>query len=120
MSTLRNLMLAGVAVLGMAGTTTAALADRATLAIVTEDHDPESLPRHNRIYKRVQQVLSEILNTRNFDVYDETMVCMDITEPNRVRRKDVELFAVIRNCAAPASPVGRPRPPIDGLVVYTI
>lgn len=117
MNTLRNLMLAGVAVLGISGATPA-LADRATLVVVAEDHDPETVPRHNRIFKRVHAALVETLNVKNFDVYDETAACMEITEPNRIRRRDTELIAVARSCASPAIPGMRPRPPIDGLVIW--
>jgi hypothetical protein len=119
MSMLRNVMLAGVAVLGITATSPA-FADRATLVVVTEDHDPETVPRHNRIYKRVQAALIETLNVKNFDIYDETAACMEITEPNRIRRIDAELISVARACASPAIPGMRPRPPIDGLVIWTM
>jgi len=119
MSMLRNVMLAGVAVLGISGASPA-FADRATLVIVAGDHDHDSVPRHNRIFKRVHAALVESLNVKNFDVYDETAACMEITEPGRIRRKDTELIAVARSCASPAIPGMRPRPPIDGLVIWTI
>jgi hypothetical protein len=70
--------------------------------------------------RRVLAALTEIMNTRGFDIYDETAACMEITEPGRVRRKDAELIAVIRACAAPAIPGMRPRPPIDALVIIEL
>jgi hypothetical protein len=60
------------------------------------------------------------MNTRGFDIYDETAACMEITEAGRVRRKDTELISVIRQCAAPAIPGMRPRPPIDALVIIEL
>jgi len=80
------------------------------LLVVTEDADMDTVPRDNRIYNRVQNELSEVLNLRGYQVYDETAVGMAVTAPHRVRRQDAELIDVARAV----------NPPIDGIVVYQI
>ena len=76
-----------------------------------EDADEDSVPRGNRIYNRVIQALNEELNVRGFQVFDETAVAMNVTEPGRVRRRDAELIDVARAVQAP---------PLDVIAVFTI
>lgn len=83
---------------------------RINLVVMSDDADPDTVPRNNRIFNRVQLQLSEYLNTRGFQVYDETSIAGGITPPNRVRRRDAELIEVAR--AAPT--------PVDAMAVYQI
>jgi hypothetical protein len=83
---------------------------RINLVIMSDDADPDTVPRNNRIFNRVQLQLSEYLNTRGFQVYDETSIAGGINPPNTVRRRDAELIAVAR--AAPT--------PVDAMAVYQI
>ncbi len=84
--------------------------DRINLLVMSDDADTDTVPRNNRVFNRVQLALSEYLNTRGFQVYDETGVAMDITRPGRVRRTDAMLYEIAR--AVPT--------PIDVIVVYQI
>lgn len=120
MMSLRTVVLTVVlAAAGMLGMSRAEAANMA-LVIAAEDADPTSVRRDHQVMRRVLAALTEMMNTRGFDIYDETAACMEITEPGRVRRKDTELIAVIRQCAAPAIPGMRPRPPIDALVILEL
>lgn len=83
---------------------------RINLVVMSDDADPDTVPRNNRIFNRVQLQLSEYLNTRGFQVYDETSIAGGITPPNRVRRRDAELIEIAR--AAPT--------PVDAMAVYQI
>jgi hypothetical protein len=83
---------------------------RINLVIMSDDADTDTVPRNNRIFNRVQLQLSEYLNTRGFQVYDETSIAGGITPPNRVRRRDAELIEIAR--AAPT--------PVDAMAVYQI
>lgn len=83
---------------------------RINLVVMSDDADPDTVPRNSRIFNRVQLQLSEYLNTRGFQVYDETSIAGGINPPGRVRRRDAELIEVAR--AAPA--------PMDAMAVYQI
>jgi hypothetical protein len=83
---------------------------RINLVIMSDDADTDTVPRNNRIFNRVQLQLSEYLNTRGFQVYDETSIAGGITPANRVRRRDAELIEIAR--AAPT--------PVDAMAVYQI
>jgi hypothetical protein len=83
---------------------------RINLVIMSDDADPDTVPRNSRIFNRVQLQLSEYLNTRGFQVYDETSIAGGVNPPNRVRRRDAELIEVAR--AAPT--------PVDAMAVYQI
>ncbi len=83
---------------------------RINLVVMSDDADPDTVPRNSRIFNRVQLQLSEYLNTRGFQVYDETSIAGGINPPGRVRRRDAELIEVAR--AAPT--------PIDAMAVYQI
>lgn len=78
--------------------------------VVTEDYDPDTIPRDNRIYNRVIAALQETLNVRGFQVYDETGVGMGITQPHRIRRRDPELLEI----------AGSVTPPMDAVVIFQI
>ncbi|GEL44816.1 hypothetical protein MEX01_54070 [Methylorubrum extorquens] len=84
---------------------------RPNLLVMTEDADEDAVPRGNRIYRRVLSELSETMNVRGYNVYDETAIGMGITEPNRVRRRDTELIDVARSI---------PTPPLDVVVIFEI
>ncbi len=83
---------------------------RINLVVMSDDADPDTVPRNSRIFNRVHLQLSEYLNTRGFQVYDETSIAGGITPPNRVRRRDAELIEIAR--AAPT--------PVDAMAVYQI
>jgi hypothetical protein len=83
---------------------------RINLIVMSDDADPDTVPRNSRIFNRVQLQLSEYLNTRGFQVYDETSIAGAINPPGRVRRRDAELIEVAR--AAPS--------PMDAMAVYQI
>ncbi len=83
---------------------------RINLIVMSDDADPDTVPRNSRIFNRVQLALSEYMNTRGFQVYDETSVAGGINPPGRVRRRDAELIEVAR--AAPT--------PLDAMAVYQI
>lgn len=78
--------------------------------VVTEDFDPDTIPRDNRIYDRVIAALQESLNVRGFQVYEETGVSMAITAPHQTRRRDEELFELASHIA----------PPMDAVVIFQI
>lgn len=83
---------------------------RINLLVMSDDADPDTVPRNNRIFNRVQLQLSEYLNTRGFQVYDETSLALGITQTARVRRRDAELIEIARAVSTP----------IDAMVVYQI
>jgi hypothetical protein len=83
---------------------------RINLVVMSDDADTDTVPRNSRIFNRVQLSLSEYLNTRGFQVYDETSIAGGINPPGRVRRRDAELIEVAR--AAPT--------PVDAMAVYQI
>ncbi len=105
---LAALLLAG---LGLAGPAMAQSNNsRINLVVMSDDADPDTVPRNSRIFNRVQLALSEYMNTRGFQVYDETAIAGGINPPGRVRRRDAELIEVAR--AAPT--------PLDAMAVYQI
>lgn len=83
---------------------------RINLLVMSDDADPDTVPRNNRIFNRVQLQLSEYLNTRGFQVYDETSLALGITPTGRVRRRDAELIEIARAVSTP----------VDAMVVYQI
>jgi hypothetical protein len=90
----------------------AALAQpKPNIVVMGEDADEDSVPRGNRIFQRVITELSESMNLRGYNVYDETAVAMGFTQPNRVRRRDAELIEVARAVQ---------NPPIDVIAIFQI
>ncbi|GEL43482.1 hypothetical protein MEX01_40730 [Methylorubrum extorquens] len=102
---------AAAACLWLAAPHTSWAQNRPNLLVMSEDADEEAVPRGNRIYTRVIRELSETMNVRGYNVYDETAIGMGITEPNRVRRRDTELIDVARSI---------PTPPLDVMVIFEI
>ncbi len=84
---------------------------RLNIVMMGEDADPSSVTRTNRIFNRVQLEIMEQLNTRGHQVYDETAVSMEVTQPGRVRRMDAELIEVARAVS---------RPPLDVMTIFQI
>jgi hypothetical protein len=82
-----------------------------TIVVMGEDADEDSVPRGNRIFQRVIAELSETMNLRGYNVYDETAVAMGFTQPNRVRRRDAELLDVARSVQ---------NPPLDVVATFQI
>jgi hypothetical protein len=79
--------------------------------VVSEDADPDTVPRNHRIFNQVFEAITSQLIARGFHVIDEPSVGLEITDPNRVRRRDSELIEVAR---------AFDRPPIDVLVIFQI
>lgn len=81
------------------------------LLIMVQDHDPDTVKRDTRVYKRVYDALSEMLNEAGFAVYNETAVTLDGYEQGRTRRTDAEMIDIARSVN---------RPPIDVVVWFEI
>ncbi|MGN8096113.1 MULTISPECIES: hypothetical protein [Methylobacterium] len=81
------------------------------IVVMGEDADEDAVPRGNRIFQRVIHELSETMNLRGYNVYDETAVAMGFTQANRVRRRDAELIEVARAVQ---------NPPLDVVAVFQI
>lgn len=81
------------------------------IVVMGEDADEDSVPRGNRIFQRVVTELSETMNLRGYNVYDETAVAMGFTQPNRVRRRDAELIEVARAVQ---------NPPVDVIAIFQV
>ena len=91
--------------------TDGARAQGLNMLVMGEDADEDSVPRGNRIFNRVILALGEEMNVRGFNVFDETAVALNITQPNRVRRRDAELIDVSRAVQ---------NPPLDVVMVFQI
>ena len=113
MNTTKQLVTAGlVALLGVGAFSPAAVAaDKPNLLVMGEDADKGSVPRSNRVHRRVQDAVIDQLNQFGFDVYDETAITLDGFEQGRSRRSDAELIDIARSVQ---------RPPIDVAVVFSI
>ncbi|CAO4151995.1 hypothetical protein [Methylorubrum aminovorans] len=107
--TFAALTLIGGALLGLAAPAQAQT--RPNIVVMGEDADEDSVPRGNRIFQRVIAELSETMNLRGYNVYDETAVAMGITQANRVRRRDAELIEVARAVQ---------NPPLDVIAVFQV
>ncbi|MDV2985949.1 UNVERIFIED_CONTAM: hypothetical protein Q9R58_16675 [Methylobacteriaceae bacterium AG10] len=107
--TLATLALIGGSLLGLAAPVQAQT--RPNIVVMGEDADEDSVPRGNRIFQRVITELSETMNLRGYNVYDETAVAMGITQANRVRRRDAELIEVARAVQ---------NPPLDVVAVFQV
>lgn len=111
MAFFKRLMLGLALLLSFAAAATAQSPNsRINLLVMSDDADPDTVPRNNRIFNRVQLQLSEYLNTRGFQVYDETSLALGIAPTTRVRRRDAELIEVARAVSTP----------VDVMVVYQI
>lgn len=108
---LKRLMLGLALLLSFAAAASAqSVNSRINLLVMSDDADPDTVPRNNRIFNRVQLQLSEYLNTRGFQVYDETSLALGIAPTARVRRRDAELIEIARAVSTP----------VDVMVVYQI
>ncbi|MBM7067444.1 hypothetical protein [Actibacterium sp. 188UL27-1] len=112
MTRLRMLLLAVLIGVGFSvSATDSAQAQGLNMLVMGEDADEDSVARGNRIFNRVILALGEEMNVRGFNVFDETAVALNITQPNRVRRRDAELIDVSRAVQ---------NPPLDVVVVFQI
>jgi hypothetical protein len=113
MSVFKTLLLAAAFGASVVTSTTGATAQPRgpNLLVMAENAEPDTVPRHNRIFNRVIAELSEALIAKGFQVYDETAAGMGVTELHRIKREDVELieFARVMN-----------RPPIDVIMIFQI
>ncbi|WP_244473108.1 hypothetical protein [Methylobacterium sp. Leaf100] len=108
----RTAALAAILSAGLSGLVTPAQAQaKPNIVVMGEDADEDSVPRGNRIFQRVITELSETMNLRGYNVYDETAVAMGFTQPNRVRRRDAELIEVARAVQ---------NPPVDVVAVFQV
>jgi hypothetical protein len=82
-----------------------------TLLIMAEDGDSEGIPRNTRVSKRIMDELVNQLDTRGFDVYDETAVSLRTQTQGRVRRLDAELIDIAKSIR---------RPPIDVVIFFEV
>ncbi|MBB5763530.1 hypothetical protein ABEV34_01000 [Methylorubrum rhodesianum] len=108
-NSLLALALIGGSCLGLAAQAEAQT--RPNIVVMGEDADEDSVPRGNRIFQRVIAELSETMNLRGYNIYDETAVAMGITQANRVRRRDAELIEVARAVQ---------NPPLDVVAVFQV
>ena len=112
MNKLSTIFFASFALAACAGTPHPAMsAEDPNILILGEDADPDSVPRNNRIFKRVLNAVSNQLSDEGFNVYDETAVTLDDFVQGRSRRKDAEIIDIARSIK---------RPPIDVGVIFSI
>ena len=82
-----------------------------TMLIMAEDGDEESISRKSRVSTRILNELVNQLDSRGFDVYDETAVTLSGHSQESSRRSDAQLLAVAKSIR---------RPPIDVVVFFRI
>lgn len=111
MRTLSAAVSAGLALVFALSAAPAQAQAKPNIVVMGEDADEDAVPRGNRIFQRVIAELSETMNLRGYNVYDETAVAMGFTQPNRVRRRDVELIEVARAVS---------NPPLDVVAIFQI
>ncbi len=85
--------------------------EQPNLLVVGEDADTDTIPRHSRIFDRVLRAIEGELQAYGFAVYDETLLSLDITDPERVRRTDAEWYTIASRIQTP---------PIDAVVSFEI
>ncbi|MGU3496156.1 hypothetical protein ACLBXM_19110 [Xanthobacteraceae bacterium A53D] len=108
---LKSLPILAAALVSFATADVAVAQTKPNVIVMSDDADKDTVPRDNRIFRRVIQELQETMSLRGYNVYDETAVAMNITQPGRVRRRDAELIDVARAI---------PNPPMDVVVVFQI
>ncbi|MGX9978676.1 hypothetical protein [Methylobacterium fujisawaense] len=111
MRTLSAAVSAGLALVFALSAAPAQAQAKPNVVVMGEDADEDAVPRGNRIFQRVIAELSETMNLRGYNVYDETAVAMGFTQPNRVRRRDAELIEVARAVSSP---------PLDVVAIFQI
>ena len=67
------------------------------LLIMGEDADPDSIPRKNRAFKRVEAALSNEFGDNGFRVYEETLISLDNFKQGRIRRSDAEIIDIAKS-----------------------
>jgi hypothetical protein len=85
--------------------------DKPNLLIVGEDYDEDTIPRNNRIFKRVMNAFTNEMHNEGFDVFDETAITLGKFGPGRIRRNDAEVIGIAKL---------QTRPPLDVLVITKI
>jgi hypothetical protein len=109
---LKTLVVASAAIGGLLQWSAPADAQtKPNIVVMGEDADEDTVPRGNRIFNRVTRELSETMNLRGYNIYDETAVAMGISQPGRVRRRDAELIDVARAVQTP---------PLDVVAIFQI
>ena len=102
MNKLSTIFFASFALAACTGTPHPAIsAEDPNILILCEDSDPDSVPRNNRIFKRVLNAVSNQLGDEGFNVYDETAVTLDDFVQGRYRRLSSNHF--LRRSATPAA-----------------
>lgn len=86
-------------------------ADKPNILVMNIDSDKDTVPRNNRVSKRVQASIVNQLFDAGLDVYDETAVTLDSFAQGRSRRTDAELIDISKSVQ---------RPPMDVTVFYSI
>lgn len=82
--------------------------DLPRLMIVGEDSDTDTIPRNNRVFKRVLSAISNEMVNRGFDVKDETALTHMTHVQGRTRRDDAELIQIAKDAG------------IDVLIIFSI
>jgi hypothetical protein len=104
-------LVTGLFVVGCMEMTQPAFAQgRLNILIMGEDADIDTIPRGNRIFKRVLASLMNELHVGGNDVWDEVAVTGGLAQ-DRSRRSNEEIIAVARLVQ---------RPPIDVAVIFSI
>ena len=113
MKTLKSILVAGVAALGFAtvGIQSSQAAEQPNIMIMGEDADEFTVPRDNRVFKRVLDALANEMHDEGFNVYDETALTLDDFVQGRVRRSDDEIIDIARSIK---------RAPIDVATIFSI
>lgn len=81
----------------VAAPTMASATDLPRILIMGEDVDRDTIPRKSRVFKRVQNALSNSLINEGFDVKDETALTLDTHVQDRQRRDDGELIQIAKD-----------------------
>ncbi|WP_299071428.1 hypothetical protein [uncultured Paraglaciecola sp.] len=79
--------------------------------VMGENADPDSIPRHSRVYARVQNALKEQLNGYGYNVFDEVAATKGMLANKKIRRSDNELLSIARTVREPS---------MDLVVLFTI
>lgn len=76
-------------------------AQSVNLLIMGEDVDKDTVPRDSRVFSRVLHQMQEVLNTRGFNVKDETAITVGKFGQGRSRRTDAELIDIAKLVSTP-------------------
>ncbi len=77
--------------------TEATAADKTSVLIMPLDQDMDSLPRRNRVTRRIIDEIATQLRIKDFEVFDEAALTVDTHEQGRQHRSDAELVQVARS-----------------------